>query len=298
MKTKTINNFSTSNSPIASLNLGEKVIVEVLDKFNGQLTYNNENISSLKADKLNPATGPFYIRNTYPEEILVVNIHQLTAESIGVSTVFPDLGVLGEKIEKPESFFYNLDFNTIGIEEGKIEFTPFISIIGTTPNKLISTGVPANHGGKVDCPNLKQGCKILLPIFQEGSLLALGGIKAMQGFGQVAGTGIECGGEIAFSCNKTTIEALKTPMVISEEGYEILASHYNLEKAIHMATEQWCYLLEDICGFSFPKSYHYLSIASNLSIVQLVNPNVTVSLSIHKSIILDKLKLFFSLLDK
>ncbi|WP_353893398.1 acetamidase/formamidase family protein [Proteinivorax hydrogeniformans] len=297
MKVKTMHKFDQKTMPIASLHLGEKAIVEVSDTFNGQVEGETLFLDKLKVDKLNPATGPFYIKSTSPNETLVVDIHEIKLDTMGASVVLKDLGVLGEKVENSTKYLYHLNDQKVKVDNQDLEISPFISILGNTPEAPISTGVPESHGGKLDCPSIKKNSKVLLPIFYPGSLLALGGIKAIQGYGQVGGTGIECSGELTFSCSKMMLDSLKNPMVISEDSYEILCSDYSIDKAIHKAANQWCQLLMEICGFSFTKSYHYLSILADTRVVQVVNPNVTVSLSISRKNILERVKIFFEPLD-
>lgn len=279
---KVIYSFSENNSPIETIDVGETVIIEVNDTFNNQLSPLRK-VEELNFEKLNPATGPFYVHQALPKTMLKVRIHEINLDNRGVGAIIKGLGVLGGKVQKNYVFEYEIKDNYILIGDKKIKSLPFISIIGVCPNESsYPCGVPHNHGGKLDCPHIREKNIIYLPVNKKGAYLSLGGIKASQGYGELGGTGVECSGEVKFTVDVTNKFYMNLPIVLTESNVIFLYSEKDFEVALErLSNEVACFLMEQL-NISFNEAYHYLSIIGSLEIYQLVNPNITIGLSIPR----------------
>ena len=280
---KVVYSFADNSSPIESLEAGETIIVEVQDIFNNQLSKTNK-IEEINFDKINPATGPFYIHQALPNTMLKVHILEINLDNKGIGVVVDGLGVLGTKVHRNEVYRYDLSGTTTMFEEIPINLRPFISTIGVAPINKTPCGTPGNHGGKMDCPHATVGATLYLPVQKKGAYLALGGLKAQQGLGQLAGSGIECSGEIKVKVDVTNKFYLNMPIVKKEGFIRFLYSGKSLQTAIEQVTNEVATFIVENFNMSFNKAFHLVSILGDIEVYQLVNPNVTVGISLPKQI--------------
>ena len=61
-----------------------------------------------------------------------------------------------------------------------------VPVIGTSPESVsISTHIPGDHGGNMDCTKISEGTTLYLPVFVPGALLSMGDLHAVMGDGCV-----------------------------------------------------------------------------------------------------------------
>ena len=68
-----------------------------------------------------------------------------------------------------------------------------LGCFGVAParGQAISTATSAEHGGNMDYRGFRQGVTVNFPVAVEGALLHVGDGHAIQGDGEIVGTGIE-----------------------------------------------------------------------------------------------------------
>ncbi len=55
---------------------------------------------------------------------------------------------------------------------------------------------PMDHGGNMDCTQIKAGTTLYLPVYVPGALLSMGDLHAVMGDGEVCGCGLEIEGMV------------------------------------------------------------------------------------------------------
>ena len=77
---------------------------------------------------------------------------------------------------------------------------PFPGVMGVAPNteEMLTTFRPRANGENMDDPNLVKGVTVYFPIVVNGALFSIGDAHAVQGFGEVVGTAVECDMRIRF----------------------------------------------------------------------------------------------------
>src|SRR5690625_5867293 len=78
---------------------GENYTFQTYDCFSGKITSEDYLITEVDFSKVNPATGPVYVEEAEPGDILKVDIHDIQVRDWGVICSIPDLGVLNERAE-------------------------------------------------------------------------------------------------------------------------------------------------------------------------------------------------------
>jgi amidase len=285
-KTKYITSFTRNNEPISWINLGETIIVETNDCYCGQIQ--NENIlrSEINGSLVNASTGPIYIKDTFPGDVICVEIRNIQLDNQGLMLSYPGLGPLGDLI-------YEQDTKIIPIKNGKacfnkeIKFSinPMIGVIGLAPEIVeISCEAPGDHGGNLDTKDIKEGSKVYLPVFVEGGYLALGDLHATMGDGELCGMGVEIGGRVEIKVSKTRTKNIKMPIVETEKEFLIIASDVDFERASKKGIVYATQILQENLNLTFKDAYRILSALCDLRVSQIVNPLLTVRIAIPKKL--------------
>ena len=287
-KNNRITTFSKEHSPVVSVSLEENFIVETIDCYCGQIKNKKDLRSQIDSSLVNASTGPIFIKDTFPGDIICVTIHKIRLDSQGLILTFPGLGPLGDLIFQENTRILPVkDGLAYFNEKIIIPVNPMIGVIGVAPvTEEVSCESPGDHGGNMDTKDIKEGSKVYLPIFVKGGNLAIGDLHAIMGDGELSGMAIEIGGKVELGISKVENHFdLKMPIVETESEYLVIASEENFEKAakkgIWYATE----LLQKNLNISFEDAYCLLSATCDLRVSQIVNPLITIRVAIPKSIL-------------
>lgn len=276
-KEQAIYAMSADNQPACTVQSGDTIVFEVYDCFTNQITSENQIVEALDWNKINPATGPVFIEGAEPGDVVEVDIHTIDIGDTVTLMTGPELGVLGDELD-------TMTIKRVPIVEGKLQFTEdiqipvnkMIGVIGTAPAQdAISCGVPDAHGGNMDTTAITEGAKLYLPVNVKGALLALGDCHAAMGDGEVS----VCGGEVPAQVT-VTVRVLKnhlvpTPYVINGDTISTIASAKTLDEATVMATKNMVRVIQQSTTLTDAEAIHLLSLAGQLRISQIVDPNKT-----------------------
>jgi len=81
--------FGPQMKPILEVGSGEVVTFETHDCFSGQIQTENDRVADIDFSRVNPATGPVFVRGAEPGDSLVVDILDLRPGPQGVATIIP-----------------------------------------------------------------------------------------------------------------------------------------------------------------------------------------------------------------
>src|SRR5205823_5781820 len=89
---------------------------------------------------------------------------------------------------------------------GELPLDPMLGCFGVAPpqGQAISCATSGEHGGNMDYRGFREGVVVDFPVFAEGGLLHVGDGHALQGDGEIVGTGIEVSMDV-----ELTVEVLK-----------------------------------------------------------------------------------------
>ena len=92
-----------------------------------------------------------------------------------------------------------------GPEIGGIELRlrPMLGCVGVAParQEAISTSTPGAFGGNMDYRGFTEGVTVYFPVNVEGALFHIGDGHAVQGDGEIVGTGVEISFDVQFTVN-------------------------------------------------------------------------------------------------
>ncbi len=278
-----IYHFGPDLVPAAFVNRGDVVKLRTKDAFSNQIKKEGDLLTEIDFSKVNPATGPVYVKGAKKGDVLRIKILDIEINDWGVVSITPNGGVLGKMVEKPKTRICKLkDGYIIFNNKLRIKSNPMIGVIGVASEERVSCGVPGRHGGNMDTNLIGKGATLYLPVFQEGGLFALGDLHAVMADGEVCVTGCEIRGEVTVEVDTLPSLAPQWPVVETQDAFYIIVSHENISSAIEEAVELGVRALQHSNDISWEDAYMLGSLIMDVEISQLVDPRKTVRVRIPK----------------
>lgn len=215
----------------------------------------------------NPLTGPFYIKNSLPGDVLVIRLLRVrTNRSWAVSgtSIAPDAlepGYLtsggnggggdgaGTWTIDAAAGVVRLKTPSAKLIRYTVPLKPILGSIAVAPGsvgraEVRSTGVPGSFGGNMDYNRLGEGTTIYLPISQPGAYFYLGDGHAAQGDGELTGDALETSMDVEFSVELIRRKGIGMPR--AEDASFLMASGMggSLDQAFRSATTRLAIWLE------------------------------------------------------
>lgn len=281
-----VNVMSRDNAPAAFCRSGDTVRFETLDCFGGQIKDENQILGDLDWSNINPATGPLFIEEAQPGDVLKVEILNIELDDHGVMIDGPGKGVTGHALTEESTRIFPVREGTVCFNE-KLRFpvAPMIGVIGTAPaGAAVDTGTPGPHGGNMDCTRIGAGATLYLPVNVPGGLLAMGDLHARMGDGEVEVCGMEIAGAVTVRVSVLKNCPLPTPFLTNSEIAAAIYSAKTLDVAAEGATMAMHRFLTTTLGMDAHEAGMLLSIAGNLRICQVVDPEKTCRMEIPLTI--------------
>jgi amidase len=206
----------------------------------------------------NPMTGPFYVEGAMPGDTLVVRLEQLrpnrnqawSGAVLAANVVDPeDVPVLAQARGSGRWLDWEVDLasNTArlrspvrGLEGLELPLEPMLGCFGVAPSRgeAISTATSGPHGGNMDYRGFKEGVTAYFPVQVEGALFFLGDGHALQGDGEIAGTGLEISMDVQFSVDLIKGQHIRWPRGEDREYIFTVGNARPLDQCVQHATSE------------------------------------------------------------
>jgi len=271
--------LSASIKPKLFVKPGETFIIETEDAFSGQIRKEGDRRDLEKIPYSNPVSGPIFIENATPNDTLIVEIKDIKPLIGQGATRIPDLSFYFSNI--PLSKFLHLEVphgtKICPIKDGKVFFdkyilpyNPMIGTIGVAPKiESISSNNVGPHGGNLDLLEITIGSKIFFPIYNEGALLFVGDVHAIQGEGELCGTAIEMPAEVTLKVDLIKNYKIDWPRIETNEEIGVICVtgiNKNLEDAIKTAFIELILWLEEKYGINKWDAYQLCTQIAKVSL--------------------------------
>lgn len=266
--------FSKENKPIKTVKKGDSASFKTLDCFSNQVRSEDQLITSIDFNRVNPATGPVFLEGANKGDVLVADILDIRIEDEGFISTLPDTGPLFEKTKE-------LRTKKIPVINGEIVFNdvrhpakPMVGVIGVAPEEgEVACGFPGAHGGNMDCNKIEKGTKVYFPVNVEGALFQLGDLHASMGDGEICGAGVEIPGQVDIKFDLIKDVKLDWPLIETEDMWYAIASDDSFEMALKYATYQINDLVSKAYGWDATDTYLYMSAVGSFEICQGCKPS-------------------------
>ncbi|HHV46121.1 MAG TPA: acetamidase/formamidase family protein [Tissierellia bacterium] len=285
---KVIYSFTYDMEPVETVSPGEVFKVETNDCFYQQIEREDQIITEIDYDRINPATGPIYVEGAEPGDILKIKILDIAVAGKGVSGTVPNEGALGDQVTRPTIRIINIEDGYAVLEGIKVPIEPMIGVIGVAPKEedgKLPTEMPWKHGGNMDTKDIKKGSTLYLPVYQKGALLALGDCHAAMGDGEICFTGLEIPAVVTLEVDLIKGKTIEWPLVETDEYTAVIASGNTLDEALYLAASEAVKHLKNGLNLTWEDAYILAGLAVDMKISQVVDPKKTVRAAIPKQII-------------
>jgi amidase len=250
--------------------------------------------------------GPFYIEGATPEDTLVVRILRVRPNrDTAVSAVNPNgiSAVAGDSrtrmLNDPlpaRRFVWRLDrernvgiLDLPGSASKRIEMPlrPMLGRLAVAPAGGEAFGGlwPGNFGGNMDAADAREGTTVYLPIFHDGALFYFGDGHALQGDGEIAGSGLETTMDVTLQFDLIKGQRIRWPRMEDAEDIMVAGSARPLVDAFRIAQVELIDWLVSDYGFERMEAYQVVSQGGHSRIANVVDPNYTVVAKFPKKLL-------------
>src|SRR5687768_17423176 len=250
--------------------------------------------------------GPFLIEGATPDDTLVVRIVKLrlnrdvavsALNPNGISAVASDARtrMLNDPLPA-RRFIWQLDrTRNIGILELpnsaskriEIPLRPMLGRLAVAPAGEEAWGGlwPGNFGGNMDSADAREGTTVYLPIFHEGAYFYFGDVHALQGDGEIIGSGLETTADVTFQIDVIKGRRIRWPRMEDENDIMVAGSVRPLIDAFRIAQVELIEWLVEDYGFDKLDAFQIVSQAGHSRIANVVDPNYTVMAKFPKKLL-------------
>ena len=295
--------FSRYIEPVARVEPGEEIVLHTEDAYTGLLRSENDSLEEVEKKRSgpNPQTGPIYIEGAEAGDSLKVHIIKIEpGRDWAVSAIHKFFGGL-----TPNKFTRMIDmglsdkvyfyrFEKEAGESGtpvlrhddflRFPWKPFMGTIATAPDmEAISTLTPFENGGNMDCPDVKPGNIVYLPVSVDGAYFFTGDCHAAQGEGELCGTALEISAKVTVKFELIKGKKITWPRIESPEEYMVIGSARPMEDAARIAYAE---LIEWMAEFSWDRydAYQALTQAGKLCCANMVDTNYSMVAKVSKKL--------------
>jgi acetamidase/formamidase len=217
----------------------------------------------------NPQTGPFYVEGAEPGDTLVVELDRLApnrprgwssavlAPNVVDPHMVPSLprGEGGEWIRADWDIDLAAGTATLASPEtslGRLSLplAPMLGCFGVAPaqGQAISTATSGPHGGNMDYRGFTSGVTVYFPVAVPGALLFLGDGHAVQGDGEIVGTGIEISFDVQVTVRVQKGRRVGWPRGENADYIFTVGNARPLDQCVQHATSEMLRWLQDEYG--------------------------------------------------
>lgn len=292
-----------SHEPVLYIEDGDTVITTTVD--NAGHDKHDQPVTT----RGNPQTGPFYIKKSTPGDTLVIHFDRLTPNrKIGRSAtvIAPnvlDPSYVASQMPMADVAEWEIDIDQwtgtlispqTQLEKFTIPLAPMVGCFGVAPprGQSISTATSSTHGGNMDYRGFSQGVTVYLPVFVPGALFHLGDGHAVQGDGEIVGTGIEISFDVQFTvqlikaseANYSEYHNIAWPRAENDDYLLTVGNARPLDQALQHATTE---LVQWLVGLGLEKRAAHILLGQcvEYEVGNVFDPAYTMICKIKKSIL-------------
>jgi amidase len=281
-----------SHPPVLRIEDGDTVITRTIDAWGVDAAGNQVNNGS------NPQTGPFYIEGAQPSDTLAVHLDLLTPNRDFGNTrsalaphlidpwTVPDLppnDKIRWQIDRAANTATPVE-RVNGFARRAYPLQPMLGCLGVAPedSQAISTATSGPFGGNMDYRGFKPGATVYFPVFTPGALFFLGDGHAIQGDGEIIGTGIETSFDVQFTVHLIKGKSIRWPRGENAAAIFTVGNARPMEEALQHATSEMFDLLQKDYHLDATSASVLMGMCVEYEIGNVFDPAYTIVCKLHK----------------
>jgi acetamidase/formamidase len=185
-----------------------------------------------------------------------------------------------------------VDLPTSASKSATIPLRPMLGRVAVAPAGQEAWGGlwPGNFGGNMDASDVREGATVYLPVFHEGGYFYFGDGHALQGDGEIVGSGLETTMDVTLRFDVIKGQKIAWPRIEDDTHIMVAGSIRPLVDAFRIAQVELIQWLVDDYGFDKMEAYQVVSQAGVSRIANVVDPNYTVVAKFPKSALPPRVK--------
>jgi acetamidase/formamidase len=336
-ETTTLGLFDLKKPPVVKIHSGDTVTLETWNSCLHEMVFNETTPADVakfykkhdiqKRRGMHTLTGPVYIEEAEPGDILEIRILDIQLTDWGYNFLSPTQGILSEFTKPRIKYFkFNKEQNTTEFAENIcLHLKPFPGIIAVCPPLDWPQGWPVNlqkdwmgqpakgefnsvppgpFAGNLDQSDLQVGSILFVPVFHKGALVWTGDSHAMQSNGEIDITALETAYEgitLQFIVRKDLRaegvkdkrkrkgdDAFSWPIIENATHWMIVGLNVDLFEAMKLASRNAIDFLVRTQKLSPEESYQFLSLVGDFVVAEAVNGIKNVTAHIPKDLFINR----------
>lgn len=291
-------NTMGNHEPVLHLAPGDSLITTTVDAM-------GQDANGVKVTNgPNPQTGPFYIDGAEPGDTLVVHLDRLTPNRptgeaspvLAPNVIDPGFVPQIPSGENANDVTWNVDVKagtaSLSKPEGKIghltlPIAPMLGCFGVAPYdaQAISCMTSAQHGGNMDYMGFVAGVTVYFPVFMPGALFSLGDGHALQGDGEITGSGIEISFEVQVTIDVLKGKRSRWPRGENADYIFTVGNARPLDQALQHATTEMLRWLQDDYQLTPKEANLLLGYTAKYDMGNIFDPAYTMVCKVPKNIL-------------
>jgi len=254
----------------------------------------------------NPMTGPFFVEGAEPGDTLAVTFdritpnrgHGWTRKMVAANVVDPNYTPELPWPQRADDTLARWDIDVAAgtatlnapdttLNGFSLPLNPMLGCFGVAPlrEQAISTATSAEHGGNMDYNGYVSGVTAYFPVFAPGALFHLGDGHALQGDGEIVGTGIEISMEVQFSVRVLRDKRSYWPRGESADYIFTAGNARPLDQATQHATTEMLRWLQADYGFDNIGASTFLGQCVEYDLGNIYDPAYTMICKVAKRLL-------------
>jgi acetamidase/formamidase len=265
----------------------------------------------------NPQTGTFYVEGAKPGDTLAVRWDHLMPNrgwghtSARIAPNVLDPGYVPKFVDDITRVIWAIDFDNrtatpaevctdrsqTSLGDGTpvdgllanltLPLNPHSGCFGVAPprGQAISTATSSSHGGNMDYNGFVQGVTMYFPVFVEGALFHVGDGHALQGDGEIVGTGIEISFDVTFTVEVLSGKTIHWPRAESDTHIMAAGNARPLDQCVEHASTEMIRFLEQDYGLSTREAHVLMGEAVQYDMGNMFDPAYTMVCKISKDVL-------------
>lgn len=285
-----------THAPVLRIADGDTVITTTVDAM-------GKDASDSKATPGgNPQTGPFYVEGAEPGDTLALHLDRITPNRaigytstvVAANVVDPEFARELPQRETMAEWQMDVERATATLiapmtKLGKLELAlaPMLGCFGVAParGQAISTATSGEYGGNMDYRGFVAGVTVYFPVFAPGALIHVGDGHAIQGDGEIVGTGIEISMDVQFTVRLIKGKQIGWPRGENADHIFTVGNARPLDQALQHATTEMLRWLEADYGLDTISASILMGQAVEYDLGNVYDPAYTMVCKLRKSLL-------------
>jgi amidase len=251
----------------------------------------------------NPQTGPFFVDGAEEGDTLAVRFDRLwpnrdrgwSGTVIAPNVVDPYyVRNLPAPPDQPAEWEVDRERGTATLARPEttlgrltLPIAPMLGCFGVAParGEAISTATSGCHGGNMDYRGCATGVTVYFPVLVPGALLHVGDGHAIQGDGEIVGTGIEISFDVQLTVHVVKGKRIGWPRIENDDYLMTLGNARPLDQALQHATTEMVRWLQSDYGLDPYGANLLLGMAVEYDVGNVFDPAYTMVCKVSKEVL-------------